>query len=389
MRVSTLLLVPVLAAPLQAQLFERLFNPDVKVALTHPPGLGLKVSRVAFLPPRNDASAELVSLLTADLATRLEVVDRVNLQAVLREQELGLQGHLEPATVARLGKLLGPSVLLTVDVHQIQARTTRGTRVQDVRDKAGKVTGQRTFHTARTRLEFRASVQAVDLETGRIFGARALRLEPEAAVESEQGRPEPPPEGPLRDQALAYARMEVARLLLPWNETRKLIFYDDKAFGMKEAYRRLEGGDVAGALAASREAYEQARSQAGTEPKHQGRTAYNVGMCHFIRGDYDEALPFLRAARDTDRDNGIYRDALQEVQRALDLREELQRVEARSPRPAEAVLPEPPARPAAEPAQPAKPSVEERLERLEALRKKGLITPAEYQQRRAEILKEL
>ena len=182
----------------------------------------------------------------------------------------------------------------------------------------------------------------------------------------------------------------MARLLLPWNETRKLIFYDDKAFGMKEAYKRLSEGDVAGALAASRDAYEQARSQAGAEPKHQGRTAYNVGMCHFIRGDYDEALPFLRAARDTDRDNGIYRDALQEVQRALDLREELQRVEARSPRPAETVLPEAPrAAGATPPAGPPKPSLEERLERLEALRKKGLITPAEYQQRRTEILKEL
>ena len=106
MRVSTLLLVPVLAAPLQAQFFERLFNPDVKVALTHPPGLGLKVSRVAFLPPRNDASAELVSLLTADLADRLEVVDRVNLQAVLREQELGLMGHLEPQEQRELLRLL-------------------------------------------------------------------------------------------------------------------------------------------------------------------------------------------------------------------------------------------------------------------------------------------
>lgn len=397
MRPRTLLLPALLLAlPLQGQFFERLFNPDVKVTLLHPPGLGLKVSRVAFLPPRNDASAELVALLTADLATggQLEVVDRANMQAILREQELGMSGYLEPSTVARLGKLLGPSVLLSVEVHELKPTYTRAQRKQDIRDKDGKVTGQRTLHSAKTRMSFRATVQAVDLETGKIFGARVLKQEPEVVVESDQGPPEHPSESPLRDQVLGYARQEVSRMLLPWREQRKLIFYDDKAYGMKEAFRRLEGGDVGGALVKAQEGLAQARADKAAEPKHLGRTAYNVGMCHFIRGDYEEALPFLRAARDTDSANGIYRDALQEVQRALDLRDEMQRVDARS-RAAEAPEPRPPAEPgppagtAPRASEAAKPSVEERLERLEGLRKKGLITAEEYKQRRQEILKEL
>jgi hypothetical protein len=116
-------------------------------------------------------------------------------------------------------------------------------------------------------------------------------------------------------------------------------------------------------------------------------------MCHFILGRHDEALPFLKGARDTDPENGIYRDALEECQRAIALRDEMQRVDDRSqaPRPpkraeeAETPLADTPKAPVPE----AKLGPEERLERLERLHKKGLINDSEYKKRREEILKEL
>lgn len=381
--------------PLRAQFFERLFNPDVKVTLLHPPGLGLKVKRVAFVPPRDADSSELVALLAGDLAAsgQVDVVDRANFQQVLREQQLGEQGYLEPATVARLGKLLGPSVLLVLEVHRCKASFLPLQVKRDIKDKEGKVIDHETTYTSKTRLDFSATVQAVDLETGRIFTVRRLAFEPSLQTESKKGKPEFPPESALRELAFSQARSAVRQMLLPWSEERKLIFYDDKAFGMKEAYRLLEARNVMGALERSREALNQARQDPKAEPKHLGRTQYNVGMCQFILGRHDEALPFLRGARETDPENGIYRDALEECQRAISLREEMQRVDDRSqaanpvPR-----LPEDSPLPRVEapkPAPDAKVGPEERLERLDRLHKKGLITDSEYKKRREEILKEL
>jgi len=50
MRFGALFLVA--ALPLSAQFWSELANPKVDAVLTHPPGLGLKIDRVAFLPGR-------------------------------------------------------------------------------------------------------------------------------------------------------------------------------------------------------------------------------------------------------------------------------------------------------------------------------------------------
>jgi hypothetical protein len=77
----------------------------------HPPGPGPKVERRALASVRDLSSRELADTLTADLvqSRQVEVVDRVHLAAELKEQALGASGYEQPASVARLGKLLGPS----------------------------------------------------------------------------------------------------------------------------------------------------------------------------------------------------------------------------------------------------------------------------------------
>ncbi len=399
MRQVPALILPVLmAAPLSGQVFERMFNPDVNVTLHHPPGLGLKIKRAAFLLPKNPFGRELVTLLMEDLTRQspIELVDRSHLDQILEEQELGTQGYLEPATVARLGKLLGPSVLLIVDVTRCKGTVTPLQNKRDiVKDK--KVVGVEVTFLTKTRLDFVATFQAVDLETGRIFGVQRFALEPEAVAESKEGQPEAPPEGPLREIAYEQVKHSVHRLLLPWSENRKLIFYNDKAYGMKTAYQYLEGGDAEGALRRSLEALDQAMQDPKSQRKHKGRTHYNVGMCYFILARHGEAVPYLKSAREIDLENTIYRDALSECLKAIELQDQLQMVEARS----QASIPVPPnenekTNTQTQPSnvnttqdQKGLKSIEERLIKLDTLKQKGLITESEYRKRREEILKEI
>ena len=62
MRPAALILMA--ALPAAAQFWSELANPKVEVVLTHPPGLGLKIDRVAFLPGKDTNSRELVDQLT-------------------------------------------------------------------------------------------------------------------------------------------------------------------------------------------------------------------------------------------------------------------------------------------------------------------------------------
>lgn len=380
-----------LAHPLQASFWESLVNPTVVVTLTHPPGLGLKVQRVAFAPVNDRRSEDLVFACIADLSAHggIEILDRGNINQVLGEQKLSNSGLFDEATAVTMGRLLGSGVLLFVKVQRLDLRHLPLRTVKPDGPNGAPV----TTYIAKTQADFNASVQAVDLASGKVFTQLRIAVDPSRQNSSTQGLPEYPSDTEVTELAVAAATQKVHRMLLSWTEPRKLIFYDDKEFGMKEAYRCLQRNDPQAALQKSLEALEAARA-ANPKAKFIARTNYNVGMCRFILGDYPAALPYLKAAREVDARNRIFAEAEAECLRAKGLAEEMGRVEARSlkasldaARPE--ALPGPPPVAAAPPAPRAGDSPEERLQRLENLRKKGLVTPREYQDKKAEILKGL
>ena len=225
---ALLLCTPVIATT--AQFWARLGNPSVEVGILHPPELGLKVSRVAFAPAPNSMSGELAEALMADLLRGhgLEVVDRGNVDLLSRAQDLAASGYMDPAMVAQLGKRLGPSALVVVNVSRAEAKHQEASK--DNKDRDGKVTS--TTRTITTTLEFDASIQVVDLASGKVFGMERIHDEPSASNSSDKGKPAYPDERALRQKAFDVARDRVLKLLTPWTETTKQIFFDDKAYRM-------------------------------------------------------------------------------------------------------------------------------------------------------------
>ncbi len=385
---AALALLSTLALPASAQFWSELANPKVEVTLVHPPGLGLKVERLAFAPSRDLNSRELVDALTADLvqSRQVEVVDRGHLDAVLKEQELGASGYVEPATIAKLGKLLGPSVLVIVNVNRSDASRNQSTKEERSTDYKTKQETVRLKRTSITSLDFSATVQVVDLSTGRVFGAQRLEDTPSLANTSYEGFPAYPRDSDVRRLAFETAKVKVLRMLLAWSEVRKLTFFDDDVFGMAKAHERLKAGDLRGALDLAFEGLEQSKRDKGQKPKYYPRAHYNVGIIRFIQGNYEEALPYLRTALDMQSDASIFQTALKECQEAITLQEDLRRSERRAdPTPAR-----PESRPTPLPAAATgKASPEERLQKLQELYKKGLLDKKEFEAKKAEILKEL
>jgi tetratricopeptide (TPR) repeat protein len=381
-----------LSLPVQAQFWSELANPKVEVVVVHPPGLGLKVERLAFAPSRDLNSRELADALTADLVQshQVEVVDRAHLDAVLKEQELGASGYVEPATIARLGKLLGPSVLVIVNVNRSDVSRNQSSKEERSTDYKTKHEIVRHKRTSITSLDFSATVQVVDLSTGRVFGAQRLEDTPSLSNSSYDGFPAYPRDSDVRRLAFETAKGKVLHLLLAWSEVRKLTFFDDEVFGMDKAHERLKARDTRGALELALDGLERSRQDKGQKPKYYPRTEYNVGIIQFALGRYEEALPYLRAALDMQPDASIFQTALKECQEAIALQEALRRSERRS-EPAAGSAPTPSSRPAPAPtvSEPAKASPETRLQKLQELYKKGLLDKKEYEAKKAEILKEL
>ena len=388
MRLPVAATLVMLSLPVHAQFWSELANPKVEVTITHPPGLGLKVSRLAFAPAPDPNSRELADTLTASLVQsgQVEVVDRAHLAAVLKEQELGASGYIEPATIARLGKLLGPSALVIVNVNRSDLSHNQSTQEERGTDDRTKQPTVRLRRTRITSLDFSATVQVVDLSTGRVFGAQQLEDAPSLSATAYDGWPAYPADADVRRLAFEAAQGKVLRLLLAWTEVRKLTFFDDDVFGMDRAHERLKAGDLPGAQALAEAGLAQSKEDRGQKPKYYPRAYYNLGIIRFAQGQYDEALPLLRTALDMQPDASIFQNALKECQEALTLQAALRRVEARSepaPAPAAPVVPAPPS-PAEAPLSP-----EVRLKRLQDLYRKGLLDKREYEAKKAEILKEL
>ncbi len=368
------------AAPLSAQFWARLANPSVDVAILHPPELGLKISRVAMAPSRSPASFELADALAADLLHHgdLEVVAKGDVDLLDRAQDMAARGAVDPALVAQLGRALGHVVLLTVQVSR--AEMNRQDSSKDIKDKAGKVTGATC--TLTTTLDFEATLQMVDGSTGKLLGSTQIREYPSASTSSDKGRPTAPDERGLRRKVYDVARERVLRLLLPWTETTKQIFFDDKAYRMDQAAALMKADDLQGAQKLAESGAAEAEADATGEAKLRARAVYNLGIVSFSRRDPAAALPKFRRALEILPDAGIFKDALKDAQRAVEVRAAYDRYQRSADLTVRAT-------PRPQPSTDKTRTPEERLEDLDRLWKKGLLSEEEYRAKRAEILKSL
>jgi tetratricopeptide (TPR) repeat protein len=305
---------------------------------------------VAFAPPRNAASRDLGdALLAALVRSGVSVVDR-----------------------ARTGAD-APAHLLEVDVSRDDVRHEES--VKEDKDREGRV--KSTTRTWTTRLEYVADIRLVELATGRSVDVLKVDERPKASASSDKGAPAKPEAAPLRRQVHETALAAALRQLLPWDEVLQAVFFDDEKYHMEAAYKRLKARDRKGAWEEQRQGAAFARVDAKGDPKYRARALHNLGVLAFQEGRLDEALAGFQEARELQPEASIFRDAIRDVERAKGLAMALETFEG--------------ARLQREPAQgpAANTSVESRLEALDRMRRKGLITEAEYQAKKAELLREL
>ncbi|MBL0313495.1 MAG: SHOCT domain-containing protein [Holophagaceae bacterium] len=251
---------------------------------------------------------------------------------------------------------------------------------KDIKDKAGKVTG--ATRTLTTTLDFEATLQMVDGSTGKLLGSMQIRENPSASTSSDKGRPTPPDERGLRRKVYDVARERVLRLLLPWTETTKQIFFDDKAYRMDQAAALMKADDLQGAQKLAESGAAEAEADANGEAKLRARAVYNLGIVSFSRRDPAAALPKFRRALEILPDAGIFKDALKDAQRAVEVRSAYDRYQRSADLTVRAT-------PRPQPSTDKTRTPEERLEDLDRLWKKGLLSEEEYRAKRAEILKSL
>ena len=319
-----LLIVLVAASSAQAQFWARFTNPRVTVDLQHPPGLDIRVERIAFGPATGQCSNEIIQqLIDAFVSNGVEVVDRQSIDRLLAEQDFSLSGYVDRSTAAELGRLLGPSAMIMLDVTRCAVEKKR------FRERLRRNSRRPYLYIAQTQAFIRASVRSVDLATGTIFAARSIEHSPYVRNESTEGRPVFPEDFAVLDHAYARVSQDIERMFLPWTEPRELVFFDDKDCGLDQAFQALKNGNTERAFDISLSNLEACQDHPEAEEKDLGQAHYNVGMAYMILGEYDQALEHLHTSAEL-RPGDIVEEAIADTEEARDLLAAMRQVDERA-----------------------------------------------------------
>lgn len=355
----------------RAQFWDKLTKPQVTLNVTHAPGLGLNIKRVAFGPPTGECSAEAMDLLSRMLTTAgIETVDR--------------------QTAHQMGRAPGSTVKMMANISRCEPERRRD--FSDKKQKDGTV--ERTFHAVII-MHIRGSLVTVDPATGAVLSSIPLDQDAEFANHSREGKPEFPSVDAARDEVLGQLINRASPTFIPWSEEKRLTFFNDKECNLSGAWALMKGGDFQGAVRQSEENIAACPTWPKVKDDTMAHAYYNAGVSYLMVNDSEKALAHLNQSAKL-KGGDIVSEAIGQVRDSVNLAIELQQVAARTQtfeqdharaRDASRPIPANDARPDRDKG--SHETVEVRLSKLKELRRQGLITQQEFDAKRAEILKGL
>ena len=305
-------------------------NPTVSVETEHPPELPILAKKIVFGPPAGECGNDVVSTLREDFAAKgIEAVDWKSLDPILAEHGFSFGGALDRKSVDQLGRILGPSTLLIVDVARCETERQYFQSAEKRKDSDSRSNYEVTVYHAKTLVLLDLSVQAADLMTGRIYDPRPITHSPAFEETSEDGYPESPSRFDVQAVAFKRAADDVGKMLLPRFRMRSLTFFDNEKCNLKAAYRALKNGDEEGALDLSLEVLDACKNHPDPKMKQKrlrkilANAYYNAGIMHRIRGDFEAALEYLLEAERL-RPVEIMAEAVGDCREAIQARDVMQ-----------------------------------------------------------------
>jgi len=228
-----------------------------------------------------------------------EVIERQQLEKILKEQRLSLSGAIDETSAAEVGKILGLDVIIignTSYTHNDEWRTTESSRCL-----------KRTVIT-------KGTMKIIDVKTARIVGTKSSEATFKQSGCGDQIS------GMKSVEQLADAGMQsLAKTFVDYftpgyqhmvysMEKVKLNEFKDKG---KEAMNFLKRGDLDHAFPIVYAMYE--------ADSYNPKTDYNLGVLYEMVGDYENAYEYFNQAYELEYDNKKYQEATERAKKGIDL----------------------------------------------------------------------
>lgn len=308
----TAALLPLLATADQHVIGLSFGKKKVPVTINHPASLAvaLKGKTVAITPVGdNPCTQPFADQLEQLFQTNgVNLVDRANLAAIIKEQHFEVSDVVDANTAMQLGKVSGMAAIIFVRVNRCSVRQDEPLIAQQFIGPPARI--------SRTEAHFQASIRTVDLATGRVLGTNPLKADEQRQNQSTAGlQPEYPSSEEVQDLALQRAVQQANHLYFPWVENRTVAFMDSKNCNLKQEYDLLRTGDLESVLKLAIDNAQACKSD--PKPTHEADALYNLGVTYMLMRRYREALDSLSQSQQIHSDNTVI-ETIVECKRARD-----------------------------------------------------------------------
>ncbi|MEP6764979.1 MAG: CsgG/HfaB family protein, partial [Gemmatimonadaceae bacterium] len=296
-----------------AQIFDRMTNPKIQLAITHPPEVVLKgVSRIAVLEfTGNRVCAPQLTVLLGQVlqnSQKFELIDRTNINAILNEQGFQQSGAVSSQTAARISQIVGPAAFYTgrvVNCSNERFPTVAGTTTKDNKGKT------HTSYSRKLKGHVTASVSIVDLTTSKIQSSQLIDIVDSLVTTKEDGEPEAPSIDVLNSRLYSWAVDRMTRLVLPWTETVGVVVYDDRECGLRGISGMIKKGELDAAVTDLRTNIAN-NCNAPADRKLLAKANHNLGIALAYSGHPDDGLVALQVSQSLNK-SGITNEAIRDV----------------------------------------------------------------------------
>jgi len=232
------------------------------------------------------------------------VIERSQLDAIIKEQQLGASGAIDDNQAAKVGKLLGLDLIVSGSYNY----TNNDANSQSTRkNKDGSV---RVIRCTERLVNVEATMKIISVETGQIM-ATITKNKQLKEKKCDAARSKLTPVNTMVLKALKLLATDLVGYFTPNFKYQRLdlekIKVKDYKQRAKDAYSAAKGGDLATTFGVYKALYE--------VDNYNPRLAYNLALCYEAGGNFDKALPLYKTALELD-DNKQYKTNMERAQAA-------------------------------------------------------------------------
>lgn len=264
---------------------------NVPITVTHPPELNMSsFKQIAIGHIDGRVGPNFSDNLKYRLvhAKTYQILDRNQVNDLLREHEISNSDLANPGKRLKLGKFMSASVLIGGRADENYKEDIK-TRDIECKDKDGKKYPC-TSYTRTGTITLSGSIDVTNVETGHIMTTKLLATECSDSSYATDSQPSAIDKNKISAECLNKNIEMVFRTVSPWSETIKVRFKKEKSLPeLENGINMAKLGDLERAIQMFIKAVQTAEANASIAPKAKAEAYWNLGLAYEYTHQFDKA----------------------------------------------------------------------------------------------------